>query len=103
MGTTEISGIFVLPPNQSEEIRLIYELPPSVLDEAMQGEITYRLRLQKQSGINSLPVNLKLTYPADWQVKDSSISANEGQPGELEYESQLLSDLDLEVTFSQTP
>jgi hypothetical protein len=102
VGTAEISGIFVLPPNQSEEIRLVYELPPSVLDESGPGELTYRLRLQKQSGINSLPVNLTLTYPAAWQVKDSSISANGEQAGELHYASKLLSDLDLEVTFTQT-
>jgi len=103
VGTTEISGIFVLPPNQSEEIRLIYELPTSVLDKTAPGEITYRLRLQKQSGVESLLANLTLTYPAAWQVKDSSISANREQPGELQYESKLLSDLDLVVTFSQTP
>lgn len=103
VGTTEISGIFVLPPNQSEEIRLIYELPPSVLEVSGSSEITYRLHLQKQSGIDSLPVNLTLTYPAAWQVKDSSIPSSGQPPGELHSETKLLSDLDLEVTFSQTP
>jgi len=102
VGTTEFAGIFVLPPNQSEEVQLIYELPTSVLDESVPGKITYRLHIQKQSGVNTLFLGMTLTHPTEWAVQATSIPPAVTGPGQLQYQTTLPSDIYLEVTFNRS-
>ncbi len=52
-GTTVFAGIFVMRPGTQRRLEFTYALPPSIVKEGV-----YRLRIQKQPGLVTLPVRL---------------------------------------------
>lgn len=49
-GTTEFSGLIVVPPGERHQVTLRYELPLNVIEEGL-----YHLRVQKQPGMHPVP------------------------------------------------
>ena len=62
-GTYMIGGLTVVPQLQVQEVILETSLPISVIKEDSEGGLIYTLRIQKQPGIISLPVELQVTAP----------------------------------------
>jgi hypothetical protein len=64
-GTHIVGGLLVLPTNQAQDVKLHFDLPASVVENTSKG-LTYMLRLQKQAGVNTLPVTLHVIAPVEW-------------------------------------
>jgi len=62
-GTYVLGGLTVVPQLQIQEVILETSLPISVIKEGNEGSLIYTLRIQKQPGIISLPVELQVTAP----------------------------------------
>ena len=88
-GTTILAGYIVVPPGQTGQVRLRYELPAGTV-----ANDSYRLRLQKQPGTPGWPVTVVL--------QDSTGSWMPGEPAAtrtnkgVELSTQLVTDMDLE-------
>ncbi len=67
-GTYMMGGLTVVPQLQVQEIILETSLPLSVIQEDSEGGLIYTLRIQKQAGIISLPVELQVTAPSGFTL-----------------------------------
>lgn len=92
-GTTVLSGFVVLRPGDERRVRLVYELPPTVVREDL-----YRLMVQKQAGTPTRPLQVELSDAgATWRpVSLSGVAETSGMG--------LLLDLagDREIVFERT-
>lgn len=64
---TEFSGMILVPVASSAEFSLTWQLPSSVIQSSDDGNL-YSLRLQKQPGIHSLPVQIIVRFPEKVKV-----------------------------------
>ena len=71
-GATEFSGMMVLPAGDHREVLIQWQLPSRVVHKT-GGEYVYLLRIQKQPGLEDLPVKLSLTIPGG-----STLQPNKG-------------------------
>ena len=62
-GTYVLGGLTVVPQLQVQEIILETSVPASVIKEDSGGGLIYTLRIQKQSGIISLPIEIEVIVP----------------------------------------
>jgi hypothetical protein len=62
-GTQMLSGLVVVPQAQVKDVVLYTRLPARVLASQDENKLVYRLRIQKQAGIDSLPVEVRITGP----------------------------------------
>ena len=69
-GTYVLGGLTVVPQLQVQEVILETSLPTSVIKEDREGGLIYTLRIQKQPGIISLPVELQVTAPSGFTLLD---------------------------------
>lgn len=69
-GTTEFSGMLLVPTASKQEISLTWQLPSSVL-QSSNMEKRYSLRIQKQPGLMALPVMIGVRVPDSFQVAPS--------------------------------
>jgi len=67
-GTYVLGGLTVVPQLQVQEVILETSLPISVIQEDGEGGLIYTLRIQKQPGIISLPVELQVTAPSGYAL-----------------------------------
>ena len=88
-GTTILAGYIVLPPGQTGQVRLRYELPAGTV-----ANDSYHLRLQKQPGTPGWPLTVVLQDPTgSWMPGESAAKrTNKG----VELSTQLVTDMDLE-------
>jgi hypothetical protein len=80
-GTHVVGGLLVLPTNQTRDVKLQFDLPVSVLENNSKG-LSYSLRLQKQAGVETLPVTINVTAPVGWALSSHSpgwILASDGK------------------------
>jgi hypothetical protein len=75
-GTEVFSGLLVLPTHTTETIELDYELPAAVLETAENGDLTYRLRIGKQAGLDMLNVQGSVLPPVGY----AAVSCETGEP-----------------------
>ncbi len=61
-GSSEFSGLMVLPAGETRRLALEWQLPARVIRQEGEGMI-YTLRMQKQPGLLDLPLTLKVTAP----------------------------------------
>lgn len=101
-GKSVLATFFVLPPGQRAETRLLYQLPPDVVEQ-MEGSLLYRLYIQKQGGKLSVPVQLSLYLPPGSTVIRSSVpyarAAN--NPEHILYNLNLQTDFQLSVEIAK--
>jgi hypothetical protein len=62
-GTQVLAGLMVLPTHQQQQVGLELSLPGTVVQPIENG-FRYTLRVQKQAGLDSLPLKLTVTAPA---------------------------------------
>jgi hypothetical protein len=68
-GTLMIGGLVVVPPQQSKEVTLQTLLPAAVLTK-QQDHLVYRLRIQKQPGIEAVSVELRIITPPGYVLSN---------------------------------
>lgn len=92
--TTVFEGFLVVPPGGERQVRLSYELPASVVDDA-----TYKLRVQKQPGTPAWPLQVALLdSAARWlPVSAGGVAIDGGVSFSLTL------DADLEVVARRVP
>lgn len=96
----EVAGFMVVPTNSQRTIFLERTLPSSVLSSA-DNRITYRLNIQKQSGIDQLPFKIEIIIPLDTvlDVTNSDIPIYE-KSGKWVWDGNISSSLtEVEVSF----
>ena len=93
-GTTILTGYIELPPGQTAQVQLRYELPAGTV-----ANDSYHLRLQKQPGTPGWPVTVVLHDPTgSWMPGESAAKrTNQG----VELSTQLVTDMDLEFVRPQ--
>ncbi len=80
------------------EVGMLYELPGHVVSREEDGILTYRLTIQKQPGLRSVPMRVALRLPQNALLLHSSIAVSSAHPEpEIGSEDVLLFDLDLRV------
>ncbi|MBI4771642.1 MAG: DUF4012 domain-containing protein [Chloroflexi bacterium] len=101
-GTTEFSGLLVLPPGETRTIELHYRLPAEALIPQGAGrETTYRLRVAKEPGTRGTPLEVRVILPEGSELV-SSAPASEGTGKVLVFQFDLTTDETLEIIY-RTP
>jgi hypothetical protein len=68
--TQVVSGLFVLPTAQSQDILIQMQLPSRMIQKRNNNQLAYSLTIQKQAGINHLPLVLQVKPPQGYYVND---------------------------------
>ena len=97
-GTAEVSTFLVIPPGQQLQTVFRYRLPATVLTQDAQGW-HYRLMLQKQAGIDSLPVTVSVALPPAATLISTSDTPTVGVDQRLSFSLMLTQDQQLDLTF----
>ncbi len=101
-GKSVFATFFVLPPGQRAETRMLYQLPPDVIEQT-EDSLHYRLYIQKQGGKLSVPVQLSLYLPPGSTVIRSSVpyarAAN--NPEHILYNLNLQTDFQLSIEIAK--
>ena len=63
-----LGGFIVVPTNSKGEISLTFGLPGTVLQKMAGGAMEYQLHLQKQAGLDQLPVRVTLKIPSNYII-----------------------------------
>ena len=66
-GITVAGGLLILPPESSSIIEINRQLPTNIINYD-DGTYTYKLNIQKQSGIVDLPVKITIVLPANFSI-----------------------------------
>ncbi len=100
--TEVISGFFVLGTNQSQNVSMQFVLPPSVLVHTTKDVFLYQLTLQKQAGLEYLPVVLQVIPPPNFHLMDADGAWQFDQNSGLwSWSSNMTSSQNFELRFSQ--
>ena len=101
-GKTVLATFFVLPPGQRAETRMLYLLPPDVIQQT-EDTLLYRLYIQKQGGKLSVPVQISLYLPPNTRVLHSSVpyARAADNPNHILYTLNLQTDFQLSVEIKR--
>ena len=92
--------LLVVPGGQSLNTGFQFALPESVLiREGASGQISYRLKVQKQPGTLAIPITIRVHLPERAGVQDVSLNAIR-QDNHLLIETDLRTDVELTIVFS---
>ena len=95
----EVFGtFFVVPPQESKEVRFAYDLPPGILESTGDG-YHYSLLIQKQAGTMALPVQVTVELPPGAELVAAEPEPNAVEGNTLRYQLSLATDRRLEVSF----
>lgn len=74
--TTEAGALIVVPQSSEQTVEIEFQPPQTVLIENDEGVLTYLLRIQKENGIDYLPIEIQVTLPEGYvpiELNDSWI------------------------------
>jgi hypothetical protein len=101
-GKIPFSLFFVVPPGETRDVRLEWQLPPGIVTYEQDG-IHYRLTVQKQSGTAAIPLRVTVTLPAGAQVvrvtSDLAAFPFQIEEGGVVLEMDLAADRQIEIVF----
>jgi hypothetical protein len=98
----EVFGtFFVVPPQESKEVRFAYELPAGVL-ESTGDAYRYSLLIQKQPGTKALPVQVTVELPLGTELLAGEPEPSAVEGNILRYHLSLATDRRIEVRYSLT-
>ena len=100
-GWTTFAQFFMVEYGKSLQTRFEYDLPIVVSDAA--GQKRYTLLLQKQPGVDAMPVKVKLTLPAGAKRISASPSPTLESGTTLEFDLKLDVDRQIEVVYALAP
>jgi hypothetical protein len=96
-----LSGLLVLPTASSQDIWLKLSLPPRLVQQDASGNIIYRLRVQKQAGLDNLPFTLQVTPPSGYVLTTQNSGwAPDTQTATWTWTGKLYSTKEFELIFS---
>ena len=95
----EIFGtFFVVPPQESKEVRFAYELPSGIL-ESTGDAYRYSLLIQKQPGTMALPVQVTVELPLGTELLAGEPEPSAVEGNILQYQLSLATDRRIELVF----
>ncbi len=97
-GKQVFGTFFVVPPQESKEVRFAYELPPDILDSTGDA-YRYSLLIQKQAGTMALPVQVTVELPPGAELLAAEPPPSVVEGNTLRFQLSLATDRQLEVTF----
>ena len=89
---------FALAPGEQREVRLAWQLAPGTVQEK-DGQLRYRLLVQKQSGTPAIPLNLAVALPAGAELRSSSPEPVEVAGDLVRFSLRLATDQVIDITF----
>ena len=92
------SGLAVVPPGETREITLAYDLPPGALADE-DGSLIYELIVQKQPGVKTRKTSVTLVPPMGYHVSASSSPYVVKESGWVSISLALMRDETIKVTF----
>ena len=96
----EVFGtFFVVPPQESKEIRFAYEQPSSILEK--DGVHRYSLLIQKQAGTKSLPVQITVELPPGVELVTAEPEPSTVEGNTVRYQLSLATDRRIELIYHQ--
>jgi hypothetical protein len=98
-GTQVFAGVLVLPPGQSETIRLQLALPTEVVAEDESGALHYILHLQKQPGFSSIPFQIKVKFPDGYTLESASHDGQLDSSSQWVWPNPVSTDQNIELVF----
>jgi len=101
-GKSILATFFVLPPGQRAETRMLYLLPPDVIQQT-EDTLHYRLYIQKQGGKLTVPVQISLYLPPDTTAIHSTVpyARAADNPNHILYTLNLETDFQLSVEIKK--
>jgi len=100
MGTQVFAGMLVLPVGEQETIRLAYDLPPQVVSRDGNGNLHYRLRLQKQAGTGLTRFQIQVRLAPGYAPAGDSPGWQPGEASTWVWSAQLDRDQGIELVLS---
>ncbi len=91
--------LLVVPMGQSLETGFRFDLPAAILQPGVEAnEQIYRLKIQKQAGIESMPVIVRVHLPTGAEIR--SVTPNGlADGGNVMFELELREDIEIEIVF----
>ncbi|MCD4670981.1 MAG: DUF4012 domain-containing protein [Actinomycetia bacterium] len=94
-----VEQAFLLPMASQVALHFVYELPAGILQEEAGGVFHYHLDLQKQAGLDAVPVDISLRLPSNAVVLDLWPQPTSQQGRRLWYQLDLKEDSSLSVRY----
>ena len=100
-GTLMLGGLSVIAQQQTRQIEINISLPPTVLKTQKDGSLVYRLRIQKQAGIDGMLFSLNVTPPDGFLLTDSTLKISPQDPPLLKWQGVVTHSGEIELVFSK--
>jgi hypothetical protein len=99
-GTQVFAGVLVIPVGGRDSIMLEYSLPPGVLGGQAGGGWRYSLHINKQPGIEQLPIVVQVLLPAQTTILLPPFGWEQASPGTWVWSAHLEKDhaIELDIT-----
>ena len=65
--TIEVGGLIVVPQSSEQTVQITFKPPENILVEIDEGGLMYSLRVQKENGIDYLPVKVEVITPKGYE------------------------------------
>lgn len=99
-GTLRIGGLSVVPQMETRQVSFWLILPANILQPEPDGRLSYRLRIQKQGGIDAIPVSLTVYAPQEYKVKSSSLGVELKDQFVFQWQGAIENTGDIEIVFA---
>lgn len=101
--TQFFGGLMVLPPKTSRDTRLQVALPASVVQPLAEGKLRYTLVVQKQAGLDALPVQLEIKVPSEYPYLTSLTPGASLVKGSVKWTGEVDGAKTFDFVFSTAP
>jgi hypothetical protein len=98
-GAQVFGALNVVPQQQKREVVLKVALPQNVIQTDTDGSLHYRLRVQKQPGIDGVSISMKVHSPTGYQLSTSSLKNAVVEGGDISWQGFITRSGELELTF----
>ncbi len=95
-GRSVFGGYLILPRGETQEVVFTYH-QPGVMNEGM----VYSLHLERQPGAPVIPATVRVTWPAEWQVRSANPAPERETADTLDYAVTLDRDQTFLIAFDQ--
>jgi hypothetical protein len=90
----------LLPTASSTELRINYTLPDRVIQTTNEHDYIYRLNLQKQAGLRTVPTHIQLRVPHNAIISNILPEAQQVEQGVFIFDIQLQKNVEIELQFT---
>ncbi len=102
-GSQVYSGLLMLPIGLSKQVSLEYELPESVLISEGSNQWRYSLKLDKQPGLEQLPVDVTVLLPDNFEISNPGIGWVRQAGNAWSWQGSILSSTRVELVITEQP